>query len=53
MSRPTTPEERAKLFSRLHALLLERSELMAQCLTLEMGVAIEYARTVRFLTHWY
>jgi aldehyde dehydrogenase (NAD+) len=43
----TTPEYRAGLLDRLQALLEARSELIAQCLTLEMGVAIGYARTAQ------
>jgi aldehyde dehydrogenase (NAD+) len=36
--------ERAALLDRIHALLLERIELLAQALTAEMGAAITYAR---------
>ena len=43
----TTPEYRAGLLDRLQALLEARSELLAQCLTLEMGAAIGYARTAQ------
>lgn len=43
----TKPEYRASLLDRLHALLEARSELLAQCLTLEMGAAIGYARTAQ------
>lgn len=43
----TTPEYRAELLTRLIAILEERSELFAQCLTLEMGAAIGYARTAQ------
>lgn len=40
----TPPSERAALLERIHALVLERSELIAQALTAEMGAAISYAR---------
>lgn len=40
----TSPAERARLLDRIHALILERRELFAQCLTTEMGAAITYAR---------
>ncbi|QEL27083.1 aldehyde dehydrogenase family protein (plasmid) [Bosea sp. F3-2] len=40
----TPPAERAALLGRVHALVLERSELIAQALTTEMGAAITYAR---------
>jgi aldehyde dehydrogenase (NAD+) len=43
----TEPEYRAGLLDRLQALLEARSELIAQCLTLEMGVAIGYARSAQ------
>ena len=43
----TKPEYRAGLLDRLQALLEARSELLAQCLTLEMGAAIGYARTAQ------
>jgi aldehyde dehydrogenase (NAD+) len=43
----TEPEYRAGLLDRLQALLEERRELIAQCLTLEMGAAIGYARTAQ------
>ena len=43
----TTPEYRAGLLDRLQALLEARSELLAQCLTLEMGAAIGYARSAQ------
>lgn len=46
----TTPTERAELLDRIHRLLLERAELFAQALSLEMGAAISFARSaqVRF-----
>ncbi|MEF3133962.1 aldehyde dehydrogenase family protein [Rhizobium sp. 268] len=40
----TRPEYRAGLLDRLRTLLEARSELFAQCLSLEMGAAIGYAR---------
>ncbi|MER8458857.1 aldehyde dehydrogenase family protein [Mesorhizobium sp. M0027] len=43
----TTPEDRAGLLDRLQALLEVRGELLAQCLSLEMGAAIGYARSAQ------
>ncbi|MBB6222896.1 aldehyde dehydrogenase family protein [Rhizobium leguminosarum] len=43
----TTPEYRAALLDRLQTLLEARSELFAQCLSLEMGAAIGYARNAQ------
>jgi aldehyde dehydrogenase (NAD+) len=43
----TTPRYRARLLEGLQALLEARSELLAQCLTLEMGAAIGYARSAQ------
>ncbi|MBX5168319.1 aldehyde dehydrogenase family protein [Rhizobium sp. NZLR1b] len=43
----TKPEYRAGLLERLQALLEARSELFAQCLSLEMGAAIGYSRTAQ------
>ena len=40
----TSPQQRAALLGRVHALLLERAELFAQALTMEMGAPISYAR---------
>ncbi len=40
----TALSERAALLGRIHALLVDRTELLAQALTAEMGVAIAYAR---------
>lgn len=40
----TAPEDRADLLDRVHSLLLERTELFAQALSLEMGAAISFAR---------
>ena len=45
--RRTKPEYRMGLLDRLRALLEVRSELLAQCLSLEMGAAIGYARTAQ------
>lgn len=43
----TKPQQRADLLARLCAIIEERSELFAHCLTLEMGAAIGYARTAQ------
>ncbi|MDF0661942.1 MULTISPECIES: aldehyde dehydrogenase family protein [unclassified Rhizobium] len=43
----TRPEYRAGLLDRLRTLLEARSELLAQCLSLEMGAAIGYARSAQ------
>ncbi|MEK6352147.1 MAG: aldehyde dehydrogenase family protein [Burkholderia cenocepacia] len=40
----TSPQERAALLDRIHALILERAELFATALALEMGAPIGYAR---------
>ncbi|CAB3647300.1 3-succinoylsemialdehyde-pyridine dehydrogenase [Paraburkholderia phenoliruptrix] len=40
----TSQEERAAVLARVHALMLERSELFATALTMEMGAPISYAR---------
>ncbi|RDJ97899.1 aldehyde dehydrogenase family protein [Paraburkholderia lacunae] len=40
----TSPQERAVLLDRVHALILERAELFATALTMEMGAPISYAR---------
>ena len=40
----TSPQERAALLDRVHALMLERAELFATVLTTEMGAPISYAR---------
>lgn len=40
----TSPQERAALLDRVHALMLERAELFATALTTEMGAPISYAR---------
>jgi aldehyde dehydrogenase (NAD+) len=41
----TSPQERAALLDRVHALILERAELFATALSMEMGAPINYART--------
>lgn len=43
----TTPAQRAVLLDRLQAQLEARSELIAQCLSIEMGAAIGYARSAQ------
>lgn len=40
----TSPQERATLLDRVHALMLERAELFAAALATEMGAPITYAR---------
>ncbi|AXF25509.1 aldehyde dehydrogenase family protein [Burkholderia pyrrocinia] len=40
----TSPQERAALLDRVHALILERAELFATALAMEMGAPIGYAR---------
>jgi len=39
-----SPQARAALLDRVHALMLERAELFATALTIEMGAPISYAR---------
>ncbi|MBR9910119.1 MAG: aldehyde dehydrogenase family protein [Gammaproteobacteria bacterium] len=41
----TSVNTRAELLTRLHQLLLERTEPLAEVLSMEMGAAIQYART--------
>ncbi|CAB3795750.1 aldehyde dehydrogenase family protein [Paraburkholderia fynbosensis] len=41
----TAPNERAALLERVHALFLERAELFAFALSMEMGAPINYARS--------
>jgi aldehyde dehydrogenase (NAD+) len=41
----TTPDKRAALLDRIHALMLERAELFSTALSMEMGAPINYART--------
>ncbi|MFX1676463.1 aldehyde dehydrogenase family protein [Paraburkholderia sp. A2WS-5] len=40
----TSPQERAALLDRIHALIIERAELFATALAMEMGAPIGYAR---------
>jgi betaine-aldehyde dehydrogenase len=40
----TSPRARAALLDRVHSLMIERTELFAQALTLEMGAPINYSR---------
>ena len=40
----SSPQERAALLARVHALMLERAELFAAALSTEMGAPISYAR---------
>lgn len=41
----TAPEERARILLAIRALILERAELFAQAISLEMGAAITFARS--------
>ncbi|KUY90167.1 MULTISPECIES: aldehyde dehydrogenase family protein [unclassified Burkholderia] len=41
----TSPQERAALLDRIHALILERAERLAMALAMEMGAPIGYARS--------
>ncbi|MCB2047013.1 MAG: aldehyde dehydrogenase family protein [Novosphingobium sp.] len=43
----TTPGERADLLDRLRDILLDRAELFAQAISVEMGAAITWARTAQ------
>ena len=43
----STPASRAALLTRVHALILERTELFAQAISLEMGAAIATARSAQ------
>ena len=43
----TLVSERIALLTKIHQLLLERAEIFAQALSLEMGAAINYARTAQ------
>jgi aldehyde dehydrogenase (NAD+) len=43
----TSFEDRADVIGRIHALVLERAELLAQALSTEMGAAISYARSAQ------
>ena len=40
----SSPQSRAVLLDRIHSLILERAELFAQAISLEMGAAIGFAR---------
>jgi aldehyde dehydrogenase (NAD+) len=40
----SAPQDRAALLGRVHSLILERAELFAQVISLEMGAAIGFAR---------
>ncbi len=43
----SSPQYRGMLLDRVHALILERSELLAQAISLEMGAAIGFARSMQ------
>jgi aldehyde dehydrogenase (NAD+) len=43
----STPQSRAELLTRVHGLILERTELFAQAISLEMGAAIATARAAQ------
>ena len=43
----SAPQDRAALLTRVHALILERTELFAQTISLEMGAAIATARAAQ------
>jgi aldehyde dehydrogenase (NAD+) len=43
----TSPRDRAALLDRVHALILERAELFAQAISLEMGASIASARAAQ------
>jgi len=43
----TPVSERAEFLRRIHALILDRAEVFAQVLSLEMGAAISYARSAQ------
>lgn len=43
----STPQSRSALLTRVHALILERTELFAQAISLEMGSAITTARAAQ------
>jgi aldehyde dehydrogenase (NAD+) len=45
----TSPQSRASLLDRVHSLILERAELFAQAISLEMGAAITMARGTQVL----
>ena len=41
----SSPQSRASLLDRIHSLILERAEVLAQAISLEMGSAISFARS--------
>jgi aldehyde dehydrogenase (NAD+) len=43
----TPVEERAAILGKIHALIIERTEPLAQALSLEMGAAISFSRTMQ------
>jgi len=43
----TPPAARAQMLGRIHALILERQEALAQAISLEMGAAIQSARSLQ------
>ena len=43
----THPEARARVLGKIHELILERKEALAQALSLEMGAAISFARSMQ------
>jgi aldehyde dehydrogenase (NAD+) len=43
----SSPQSRANLLGRVHSLILERAELFAQAISLEMGAAISFARATQ------
>jgi len=43
----SSPQSRAALLDRVHSLILERAELFAQAISLEMGAAIGFARSTQ------
>jgi len=43
----TEAKQRAALLDRIHSLMIERNEQLAEALTQEMGVALSYARTAQ------
>ncbi len=43
----TSPEARAQVIGRIHELIIERKEALAQAISLEMGAAISSARAMQ------
>jgi len=43
----SSPQSRAEILGRVHSLILERAELFAQAISLEMGAAIAFARATQ------